>query len=165
MDFQFNNKQELINCINKLNQDYYKPVDDIFKLFEEYARDNAAILLEYFRDAHDCFVRAISIKDIVNRKDKIDKYLEKYVKILQIIHIHEYVGLITVRKDDLLNVKLLPFEKREIKKQLSTKWTKLKRHTIRPFNYNNTNDELTTAINFYKETYEFIESIYKKYNL
>jgi len=41
MVFTFTNKQELFNCIKDLNQKYYKPADEFFKIFEEYFRQNA----------------------------------------------------------------------------------------------------------------------------
>lgn len=165
MNFQFTNKQELFNCINDLNQEYYKPADENFKMYEEYSRNNASFLLGLFRDAHDCLVKAIMVIDIVNRKNKIDYYLEKYVKTLLLILIHEYVGLITVRKDDLLDVPLVPYEKNKIEDLLKPKWDELRAFTSVKFTYNNNIDELTRAKNFYKNTYEFVESIYTKYNI
>jgi len=160
MDFNFNDKQELINCINNLNQEYYKPADKLFKMYEEYSRKKAIPLLEFFRDAHDCLAKAIMIKDIVNRKEKIVDYLKKYVRILQMLLIHEYVGLTTERKNDLLKVIIEP-EKEKVQGELSPRWAELREYPAKDLNYNiKTVDELNEAVNFYKNTYELVEKSY-----
>lgn len=163
MVFTFTNKQELFNCIKDLNQKYYKPVDEFLKIYEEYSRKNGIPLLGYFRDAHGCLVKATLVEDVASRKKEIDKHLEKYVKILLTILIHEFTALITVRKDDLINAPLCPDDKSRILDELTPRWKKLRKRTSVKYTYNNTIEELDEAIGFLKETYEFIEGIHKKY--
>ena len=163
MVFKFTSKQELFNCIKDLNQRYYKPVDEFFKIYEEYFRQNGIPLLGYFRDAHTCLVKATLVKDVVSRKKVIDEHLEKYVKILQIILIHEYTALITVKKDDLKKAPLRPNDKNRMLDELTPRWKELRKKTSVKYTYNNTIEELDEAIGFLKETYEFVEKIHRQY--
>jgi len=157
-----------------LNKKYYKPADELFKIFEEYFRQNAIFLLRYFRDAHTCLVKVTSVKDVVSRKKVIDEHLEKYVKTLKMILIGDYAMLIFVRIKDLLKAPLLPNNKKSISVELNPKWEEYKKREPLKYNndktivsvnytYNNAIEELDEAIGFFKETYEFIEKIHKKY--
>jgi len=167
MDFQFNNKQELIGCINKLNVDYYKPVDKFFKLYEEYSRDDAILLLGLFRDAHDCIIRIMLKNDIIGRKDKINHYLEKYMKVLRTINIFEFSGLIKARKKDLSKINFLPFQKIKINMQINRIIKRIKKYNLRKFlDYNNnTIDGLLAVLNDFKEALKSVESLYREYRL
>jgi len=119
-------------------------------------------------------VKATSVKDVVSRKKVIDEHLEKYVKTLKIILIGDYAVLIFVRIKDLLKAPLLPNSKKSILVELKPKWEEYKKREPLNYNndktiasvkytYNNTIEELDEAIGFFKETYEFIEKIHKKY--
>lgn len=161
MDIQFDNKLELINCINDLNNKYYKPADELFKLYEEYSRNNAALFLGDFRDAHFFLANVILDKDVISKKNVIKKHLENYIKKLQKIIAREYVALIIVRIVDLMKSPLTPPKKLEIKNELSPQWKKLK-NQLPSLNDDKTNELLLDIL---EETYKFVESVYKKHHI
>jgi len=164
MEFQVNNKQELISCINKLNDKYYKPADKLFKLYEVYSRRYAIPLLRCFRDAHGCIIRAMADVDDTARKDNVSKHLNKYVKILQTLIIFECSAVIRARMDDLLEIDFTPPQKDEIKNRINQKLEKVIKYSLKAFlDYEkNTEEELTKVKDDFKEAFNGIETIYRE---
>jgi hypothetical protein len=163
--FPFNREQELFKRINDLNQKYYKPADKMFKVFEEYSRGNAAILLKYFRDAHYTLVNVIYINNYISQKSLTDMLLERYVKNLKLILLYGYIALIRAKIINLLKAPLFPADLESVKLEITPEYEKLDNLNSVEYSIKDTIVKLDEVIDSLQKIDEFIENIFKKYKL